>query len=73
MNNITSIQYTGFFNKEVKENRKEEEKGIQRIVDDEKEKVAHLENIDSRGVKEYNLNGRYREDYDTKKHLDIFA
>ena len=76
--NVTNVQNTGYLYKEVKPIKKEEERGIEEIIEKEKEEVIPVKKNDSRGVKEYNLNGHYREDYDTEKydskeHIDKFA
>jgi hypothetical protein len=55
------------------EERLNKDNKIKKKFDDEKEEVILIGKTDLRQVKEYNLNGHYREDYDTEKKLDIFA
>jgi len=71
--NVTVVQNSGYFTKEIvkrEENELKKESRIKKIVEEEKGKVMHLGET---GLKEYNPRGKYREDYDTEKKLDLFA
>lgn len=71
---ITKAQGTGCFNiqKSINETKKKIENG-ERILEEATEKISGVKETDSRAISEYNPNGHLREDYDTKKQLDIFA
>jgi hypothetical protein len=75
---ITSVQYSGILNKEIQpiedlEERINQDNKLKKKFDDEKEEIISIGKTDLRQAKEYNLNGHYREDYDTKKQIDKFA
>ncbi len=75
---LIRVQYSGYFNKEINSKKEleeelEKERKIEKRVNDEKEEISSLGETDLRQLKEYNLNGHYREEYDTEKTLDFFV
>ncbi|MDD5012666.1 MAG: hypothetical protein PHQ66_03435 [Candidatus Nanoarchaeia archaeon] len=76
MSSVTSVQYSGILNNGIRPKNLEEKLDgdkIKKKFDDEKEEVVPIKEMDSRAISEYNPDGHYREDYNTEKHLDIFA
>lgn len=71
----TAVQNTGILKDYIQKNSetKKKENSLEKTFEETTEKISSVKETDSKAVKEYNLNGHYREDYDLKEHLDIFA
>ena len=71
----TAVQNTGILKDYIQKNSatKKKENNLEKTFQETTETISSVKETDSKTVRGYNLDGHYREDYDTEKHLDIFA